>query len=121
MIGATALLCLSLNIYHESRGESERVQEAVAAITMNRASEMDKNNPVCKVVYSSHQFSWTLKKRSTTRDKKALSKAKIIASRYLNGKRNKLVGTRQYFNHKRMGKRFKTPNKPIVLGRLVFY
>lgn len=88
---------------------------------MNRANDMDTHNPVCKVVYSSHQFSWTLKKRSTTGDKEALSKAKKIASAYLKGRKNKLVGTRKYFNHKRMGKRYKTPNKPIVLGKLVFY
>lgn len=97
------------------------MQEAVAAITMNRANDMDTHNPVCKVVYSSHQFSWTLKKRSNPKEKEALDKAKLIAYKYLRGKRNNQVGSRKYFNHKRMGKRYKTPNKPIVLGKLVFY
>jgi len=121
LIAATALLCLSLNIYHESRGESERVQEAVAAITMNRVERMEGPNSVCNVVYSSHQFTWTKNKRSKVKDKEALSKAKKIASAYLHGKINKQVGKRVYFNHKRMGKRYRTPNKPIVLGQLVFY
>ena len=57
MVIETAALCLALNIFHESRGESVPGQYAVAQVTMNRA----KNNPdrVCKEVFKPHQFSWT--------------------------------------------------------------
>lgn len=57
MIGS-ALLCLSLNVYHESRGEPEMGQIAVAQVTLNRAADNPKN--VCEVVFQPGQFSWTV-------------------------------------------------------------
>ena len=56
MILESALLCLSLNIYHESRGESSVSQYAVANVTMNRAKTPSN---VCRVVMEKRQFSWT--------------------------------------------------------------
>ena len=115
----SALLCLTLNIYHESRGESEEVQEAVAAVTMNRVREYRLH--ICKVVTSPSAFSWTRKPNKPIKEKIAFEKAKIIARSYLSGKSNRKVGGRLYFNEKRLGKRFKTKYKPIVLGKLVMY
>jgi N-acetylmuramoyl-L-alanine amidase len=57
----TALLWLSLNIYHESRGEPEIAQIAVAQVTINRAREQEKT--VKQVVKTKKQFSWVGKKR----------------------------------------------------------
>lgn len=57
MITTTALMCLALNVYHESRGEPQSGQVAVAKVTMNRAQGKEKN--VCKAVFAPHQFSWT--------------------------------------------------------------
>ncbi len=51
-----ALLCLSLNIYHEARGEPREGQLAVAYVTLTRAKQ--KNQPVCKTVYDRKQFGW---------------------------------------------------------------
>jgi N-acetylmuramoyl-L-alanine amidase len=62
MIVSTALLCLSLNIFHESRGEPVMGRYAVALVTMNRAGS-DKR--VCSEVFKSKQFSWTSKVRKT--------------------------------------------------------
>lgn len=87
---------------------------------MNRAKKMEGSNSVCKVVYSSSQFSWT-KNHGKVKELEALSKAKIIAKDILRGKLSERIGKRTFFNHKRLGKRFKTPNRPIVLGQLVFY
>lgn len=56
MIITTALMCLSLNLYHEARGEPVMGQYAVALVTMNRAKEEEE---VCKTVFKKHQFSWT--------------------------------------------------------------
>ena len=53
---AAALMCLSLNIYHESRGELEVGQYAVAYVTINRARE--NNDDICDVVFKYKQFSW---------------------------------------------------------------
>ncbi|MGI6657532.1 MAG: cell wall hydrolase [Desulfobulbus sp.] len=57
-----SLLWLSLNIYHESRGEPEIGQLAVAHVTLNRAIEHQKSIP--DVVLAPRQFSWTFQKKS---------------------------------------------------------
>lgn len=57
-----SLLWLSLNIYHESRGEPEIGQLAVAHVTLNRAIE--ENKSVADVVLAPYQFSWTFQKKS---------------------------------------------------------
>jgi N-acetylmuramoyl-L-alanine amidase len=55
---STALFCLALNVYHESRGEDRLGQFAVAQVTMNRVNE--KKQSVCQVVTAHKQFSWTI-------------------------------------------------------------
>lgn len=62
MIVSTALLCLSLNIFHESRGEPVMGRYAVALVTMNRAGDSGR---VCAEVFKPRQFSWTSKVRKT--------------------------------------------------------
>ena len=36
----TAILCLALTVYHESRGEPQAGQYAVAEVVMNRSTEL---------------------------------------------------------------------------------
>ena len=58
-----------MNVYHESRGEPELGQYAVAVVTMNRVNSIRYPSDVCQVVYqkswsNNHQryisaFSWT--------------------------------------------------------------
>jgi spore germination cell wall hydrolase CwlJ-like protein len=115
----TTLLCLTLNIYHESRGESIETQEAVATITLNRSKKLGKG--VCKVVYTPSAFSWTRHGSMKIRDKVAFERAKRVAEGCLRGRVNGKVGDRLYFNEKRLGKRFKTKHKPIVIGKLIMY
>ena len=63
MIGfLESLLWLTLNVYHEARGEPEIGQLAVAHVTLNRAIEEQKS--VADVVRAPYQFSWTFKKKS---------------------------------------------------------
>lgn len=52
-----ALACLSVNVYHEARGEPDEGQLAVAYVTLNRAQR--KKMDVCDVVVEPYQFSWT--------------------------------------------------------------
>ncbi len=59
MIIESALLCLALNVYHESRGEAIFVQQAIAQVTMTRARQ--DRNKVCKEVFRPYQFSWANK------------------------------------------------------------
>ncbi|WP_310598994.1 cell wall hydrolase [Desulfobulbus sp.] len=57
-----SLFWLSLNIYHESRGEPEIGQLAVAHVTLNRAIE--ENKSLADVILAPNQFSWTFQKKS---------------------------------------------------------
>jgi len=50
--------CMAKNIYHESRGESDRGMIAVAEVTMNRVKSNRFPDSVCEVVYSPYAFSW---------------------------------------------------------------
>ena len=56
MIIATALACLSLNLFHEARSEPIMGRYAVALVTMNRAQDHKR---VCTEVFKPKQFSWT--------------------------------------------------------------
>lgn len=91
-----ALACLSLNIYHEARGEPDAGQVAVAYVTLNRART--KKMSVCDVVVEPHQFSWTtggvmmrmngwtLLPHMVPDDLRALHKAVQIAQLAMSGK-----------------------------------
>ena len=56
------LLWLTLNVYHEARGEPEVGQLAVAHVTLNRA--MEEHKSIAEVVREPYQFSWTFQKKS---------------------------------------------------------
>ena len=49
------LLWLTLNVYHEARGEPEVGQLAVAHVTLNRA--MEERTSIAEVVRKPYQFS----------------------------------------------------------------
>jgi N-acetylmuramoyl-L-alanine amidase len=55
------ILWLSLNLYHEARGEPEISQKAVAHVTLNRARESGRS--VQEVIKDHGQFSWQLDRR----------------------------------------------------------
>lgn len=55
MIASTALICMALTVYHESRGEMIPGQYAVAQVLLRRAGEPDR---VCKEAFAPKQFSW---------------------------------------------------------------
>tara|TARA_R110000772_G_scaffold6696_5_gene23374 strand:- start:1482 stop:1994 length:513 start_codon:yes stop_codon:yes gene_type:complete len=44
------LICLSMNIYHEARGQSIAGQMAVALVTINRMKDTRYPNTICEVV-----------------------------------------------------------------------
>ena len=54
--------CLTLNAYHEARGEGEKGIIAVAMVTVNRAASKHMGSKtVCQAVMKPKQFSWTNK------------------------------------------------------------
>ena len=63
MLLETALVCLSLNIYHEAKNQSIVGQAAVAEVVMNRVADHRFPNTVCEVVKQGPvRESWKTKK-----------------------------------------------------------
>ena len=70
--------CLSLNLYHEARGDSRLGQRAVGFVTLNRVYDNRYPSTICDVVYQAHldgngnprrnqcQFSWYCDGKSDT-------------------------------------------------------
>ena len=59
MLLETALVCLSLNIYHEAKNQSIVGQAAVAEVVMNRVADDRYPNTICEVVKQGpHRPSW---------------------------------------------------------------
>lgn len=77
-----AILCLSLNIFHEARNQPIEGQRAVAEVTMNRSN--GDSNKVCKTVLQPKQFSWTNK----LSDKSYREKIAAMKAMQPKGKRN---------------------------------
>lgn len=78
--------CLSMNIYHESRGEQAQGQIAVAQVTVNRVKHKQWPSSICEVVYQPKQFSWThLIKNHSPKETKAWKRAQVIARDVLIG------------------------------------
>jgi N-acetylmuramoyl-L-alanine amidase len=53
-----ALMCLALNVYHESRSQSLIGQISVAQVTMNRVRDERYPDNVCDVVYQGEHYKW---------------------------------------------------------------
>lgn len=72
--------CLSMNIYHEARGERVEGQIAVAHVTINRVNSKRFPGEICDVVYQDKQFSWThLIKDPEPKEEKSWENAQVIA------------------------------------------
>ena len=101
---SVAMMCMSLNIYHEARNEPIEGQYAVAFVTMNRAKNYRQN--VCEVVYKKSQFSWTntafnkdgsFKKSYLPRSGKHWNTAQKIALEVLQGRKKDFTRNATYF------------------------
>ena len=79
----SAIMWLTLNIYHEARGEDQLGQIAIAHVTMNRVHNRDQS--VKEVVLAPSQFSWTSNDKWTPQDMKALMECLESAMTALEG------------------------------------
>lgn len=70
------LVCMSLNIYHEARGEGYDGMAMVGLVTLNRADhDPDK---VCEVVTKPYQFSWYNRVNQAKTDEEKLERLKNL-------------------------------------------
>lgn len=119
--------CLAQNIYHESKGESERGQLAVALVTLNRVNDPRYPKNICSVVKqrveSTCQFSWYCERNKTIKDNISYSQALRVALHvYANYDNLKDLTHGALFYHADYVK----PNwhkleKTVVIGRHIFY
>ena len=115
---AESILCLSLAIYHEARGEPLAGQYAVAEVVLNRVDK-GVGKDICTVVYQPHQFSWTRYKNKVVTDKSSWERSVNIATDVLSKKTNHSKGA-LFFNTKSIGVRWN--KRPLTkIGDHVFY
>lgn len=112
----TALSCLALIVAMEARGQALQTQHYVASVAIERAKE--ERTDICKSMKRPRSYSWMFDGVSTKVDKKSMLVATSVAASEI--KHQSLTG-RLYFNERKMGKRYRTPNPLIVSGNLVFY
>ena len=131
MIIMSALMCLTMNIYYESRGEPMLGQRAVALTTWNRAGH-DKDK-VCDTVFKDKQFSWTNGKieklgygykfnAEKPKDKAALELAREAAFLTIEGRMYDFTKGADHY-HEKSVKPFwsKSMTELTKVGRHIFY
>jgi spore germination cell wall hydrolase CwlJ-like protein len=59
LLTAAAINCLTLNAYHEARGEGVEGVHAVTHVVMNRVESWRWPETPCAVIYDDEEFSWT--------------------------------------------------------------
>lgn len=122
MLTSTAILCLTLNVYHESKGEPELGQQAVAHVTLNRTEDKSK---LCDTVYAPYQFSWTRhksKKRRIDKSSDEWLNAYQIARRAYNGKSQDPTLGATHFHAKHVSPKWRHKlRKTKQIGNHIFY
>jgi len=77
------LVCLTKNIYYESRGEPFEGKLAVATVTINRVAHPKYPKTVCEVVYQkvggTWQFSWVPNKSGKVKNQKEWKDSRAAA------------------------------------------
>ena len=127
MIAASSLLCLALVGFRETRGEPESSQRAAMLVTENRRHEMERRveHPVsvCKVVSKRRQYAWVSKYGLAIpkTEQKEWLQSVAIAKSVLAGEVKDLTKGAMFFNTRKLGKRFKTRIKPIVIAAMMYY
>jgi N-acetylmuramoyl-L-alanine amidase len=135
MVIATALLCLTANLYYEARGEVVMGEHAVAQVTMNRADRDPKK--ICEVVAAPKQFSWTNKSmglvkhvdghlvltaKGEPKDVDAWERAKKIAVVTLNGRMTDFTHGANHYHASYVNPSWKhSMAKVAVIGHHLFY
>lgn len=116
-----ALICMSDNVYHESRGESVIGQFMVAATTMARAESVDN---VCKTVYEPKQFSWTRHRKTLKKtEPDAVLRADIIGSfvLWLSSYVDFTLFPKHYYDHNKVNPSWaKDADASVVIGNHTF-
>jgi spore germination cell wall hydrolase CwlJ-like protein len=127
---SNSLDCLTLNIYHEARGEPQDGQLAVAKVVMNRVSDPRFPNDVCGVVTDGGtrepgrcQFSWWCDGKSDKpRDAGAWRDSRSLAKDVLAGKFDDPTGGALWYHADYVQPNWQMDiTKGPKIGRHIFY
>lgn len=99
MIIHSTLMCLSLVIFFEARGEPLDGQLAVAHVVMNRSE--NNNTSICQEVFKKSQFSWTKRQYKIPKGND-WKNAQDVARIALNSS-DSIKGATFFFNPKKCG------------------
>lgn len=132
MIVSSALLCLALNVYHESRNQIIPGQYAVALVTLNRAQGDPRR--VCVETFKPRQFSWTnasvtkvkggwrVGQALVPKDHDAWVRAKRIAEVTLQGRMPDITNGSTFFHTKKVRPEWRLAMLPTkTIGDHRFY
>jgi len=129
MISA-ALMCMALNVYHESRSEDLRGQVAVANVTLNRVADSKWPNDVCSVVEQGYtkgksncQFSWYCDGKSDTPTHTvAWARAVLVANDVMMGYIPDITEGATHYHAKYVNPYWsKSFTKTVEIGSHIFY
>ena len=122
MIDAVTM-CLALNVFMESRGEPKKAQYAVLEVVHNRSKHKDFPNDYCSVIKQPNAFSWVKNHKSMKPPKFELEswKESIAVARDFQLNRTNYTKGALYFNHVKLGVKYKTNVKSVKIGNHIFY
>lgn len=128
---AEALMCLALNVYHESRSQPLIEQVAVAQVVLNRVYSEKYPRTVCEVVYHNKhpgrlhkcQFSWYCDGKSDIpQDVAAWTQANQIATLVLSVDFPDLVDGATHYHADYVSPSWANKLTPVgQIGRHIFY
>ena len=116
-------MCLALNVFMESRGEPKKAQYAVLEVVHNRSKHKDFPNDYCSVIKQPNAFSWVKNHKSMKPPKFELEswKESIAVARDFQLNRTNYTKGALYFNHVKLGVKYKTNVKSVKIGNHIFY
>ena len=89
--------CLSINAYHEARGEGEKGMLGTIFVVLNRTKDSRFPSTPCKVIAQKNQFVW-YGRGKTIKEPKEYDKAKQLVHEVLGGKHKDVTCGAIYFN-----------------------
>jgi N-acetylmuramoyl-L-alanine amidase len=117
MLEVAAVMCMSLTMFHEARGEPIPGQVAVGYVLYRRANFDQKN--ICSETYKKNQFEWTQKTKYVP-DYKTLKPFVLLSEKIIRQEiRDSSKGSR-YFHHVSMPNQWGMKPRTVINNH-VFY
>ncbi len=126
------LRCLTLNVYHEARGESVAGQYAVAEVTLNRVASERFPDTLCEVVHERRwdrirkrhvgAFSWTELELTADMSDPAYKAARRVAEDIYYQRNEPQVGDALFYHASYIHPSWaRTKQKVATIGSHIFY